>query len=532
MQGDYSRVTFDPKRHFTKVLMQQGRVLLDADYNEQTAILLHYLRQLAADVIGPHGGPAHDLGFAIGVSSAQGKINGLTIGSGRYWVDGFLCENEGDIKYSEQLPDKQHTKLGDLKFPLLVYLDVWERHITSVEDPRIREVALGGPDTSARMQLVWRIRVLELTIKPGIPNFLDCLTFETSDPWKGIITRPANLGTLTAWTDPGTVPATPCITSPESRYRGENQLYRVEIHHGGPEGEATFKWSRENAHVIFPIESIAETLVTVEHLGRDDRYGLEIGDWVEVVDDDTALDARNAEPEQLFQVEDIDTTELIVTLNGKPQAGGVASKHPFLRRWDHQEGNPSKGGLTLNETGAAKIDEGKPLNLENGIQIRFESHTPNAVYRAGDYWLIAARTATGDIEWPLDGANKPLPQRPHGVEHHYAPLGIVITDAAGAISVTDLRHTIDPVASCCPRVAVIQEPLNDDNVKFVAVVHPPLPGLRFHWTASVPVPGATDKDSLVVPLVKGFGRFVTATVVVEGFPDGCANSASGTAFKK
>ena len=66
MQGDFTRDTFDPTRHFSRVLIQQGRVQLDADWNEQTAILLHTLRTLtrglvaamhtalAAGVIPPH----------------------------------------------------------------------------------------------------------------------------------------------------------------------------------------------------------------------------------------------------------------------------------------------------------------------------------------------------------------------------------------------------------------------------------------------------------------------------------------------
>jgi hypothetical protein len=59
MKADFSRDTFNPLKHFSRVLMQQGRVQLDADWNEQTpAILLHYLRSLGADLIGPHGGPA------------------------------------------------------------------------------------------------------------------------------------------------------------------------------------------------------------------------------------------------------------------------------------------------------------------------------------------------------------------------------------------------------------------------------------------------------------------------------------------
>ena len=39
MSGDYSRNTFDPKQLFSRVLMQQGRVALDADWNESCAII-------------------------------------------------------------------------------------------------------------------------------------------------------------------------------------------------------------------------------------------------------------------------------------------------------------------------------------------------------------------------------------------------------------------------------------------------------------------------------------------------------------
>lgn len=524
MQGDYSRVTFDPRRHFSMVLMQQGRVLLDADYNEQTAILLHYLRQLAADVIGPHGGPASDLGFEIIVNGSTTKIHNLSIGRGRYWVDGFLCENDAIVKYTEE----QSSTVTALGTPLLVYLDVWERHITSVEDPRIREVALGGPDTSARAKVVSRVRFVKIDATNTTP--LDCLHFETSDQWQGIIANQNN-GMLTASTDQGTPPTTPCIASPDARYRGENQLYRVEIHQGGDKDHATFKWSRENASVVIPIESIADMLVTVEHLGRDDRFGLEIGDWVEVVDDDTALDAQSTTPEKLLQVKDIDTTELIVTLSGSPEAGDDDTKHPFLRRWDHQAGNAEKHGLTLSADGAAKIVEDKLLNLEDGIQILFKP--ANAVYRRGDYWLIPARS-TGDIEWPLDKHDKPAPHPPHGAEHHYAPLAIIAANPAGVLSVTDLRHSIEPIANCCPTVVVRQELVDADTVRFVAFVRPPMQGLKYHWTASVALPPGTDteKEFLVAPLIANHKLFVTATVVVEGFPDGCANSASATAFNK
>ena len=36
--GDFTRTTFDPTHHYSGVRMQQGRVQLDADWNEQLDI--------------------------------------------------------------------------------------------------------------------------------------------------------------------------------------------------------------------------------------------------------------------------------------------------------------------------------------------------------------------------------------------------------------------------------------------------------------------------------------------------------------
>jgi hypothetical protein len=58
-------------------------------------------------------------------------------------------------------------------------------------------------------------------------------------------------------------------------------------------------------------------------------------------------------------------------------------------------------------------------------------------YRSGDYWLVPARTATGDVLWPrgVDQARLPLAQPPHGVEHHFAPLGVATIDGNGVVTV-------------------------------------------------------------------------------------------------
>ncbi len=270
----------------------------------------------------------------------------------------------------------------------------------------------------------------------------------------------------------------PCVTSPESRYRGaENQLYRVEIHKSGPalngrtdengnptenaENAATFKWSRENGSVIFPIRKIEGEVIALEHLGRDSRFGLHPNDWVEVVDDDYILRDR-AEVEDLLQIMRVDYENGTVTLKSVPWLGAAKpEKHPILRRWDHQAGDQKSGGLRLSK-GAALVVEGRDeadstwLTLEDGVQIQFQpllAKGPN-IYRAGDYWLVPARVATGDVEWPKGPKENddrdliPIPLWPHGIIHYYAPLAIIKFDPSGQIEATStisLRRKLKPL---------------------------------------------------------------------------------------
>ncbi len=179
MKGDFSRQTFDPRRHHSAVLMQQGRVQLDADWNEQDAIGRYRDEKEAVDTIGRCGGPLHAAGFEITSDGQQ-----LFIGQGRYWVDGILVENDlGDLRYDQSgagetaavafdvqpyfagptLADQLAAMKENGAAAALAYLDVWERHVTALEDPRLREVALGGPDTTTRRQVVWQVKLLAIS---------------------------------------------------------------------------------------------------------------------------------------------------------------------------------------------------------------------------------------------------------------------------------------------------------------------------------------------------------------------------------
>jgi Family of unknown function (DUF6519) len=514
MKADLSRTTFNRLKRFTRVVAQQGRVQLDADWNEQSSIMLYQMRRLAADIFGPAGGPADNLGFELGVLD-PGLTTGasdFSIGGGRYYVDGILCELDAtshpisfldkkvqiadlsvdgrtfrtdqyvelmdgekkvaavqaritDVNYADRvltLTDISAFIGGKPKQPLLrrittfrtqpegalgtfdkglsqIYLDVWERLVTYVEDDAMREVALNGPDTSARTKVVWQLGALPVDAKA-------CMTPAQLQQ----ALQPANRGRLRARVRPGPADTDPCTIDPDSSYRGhENQLYRVEIHRGSAGGgKPTFKWSRENGAVVFPIASVSGGTVVLESLGRDDRFGLVESDWVEVQDDDSVL-ANRVDP--LFRVKVVQRGARRVILSGDVPTGigKDPSRHPLLRRWEQREGDDAAGGLTLDkQDNAAVIPTSSPgdtgwLALEDGVEIQFVD-PQNSVYRTGDYWLIPARVATGDIEWPSetvpgDPKKRPLSKFPDGVTHHYAPLGVVSLDGTKITRATECR---------------------------------------------------------------------------------------------
>jgi len=243
MKGDFTRLTFRPDKHYTSVLMQQGRLQLDSDWNEQADIQAHLYQTQVVDLIGAESGAptsendpnqktdkAYKDSFKISETSSNGED--LVIAPGRFYVKGTLCELEATLVEFEvasststqvnvrtlivdgrkfetdqwikvldnqkilQIKGEINTQTLDL--PLseaidqsgelsrvltyktqsdypnpepcnnglhLAYLDVWQRHITTIEDPGLREPALNIPDTTTRSKTVWQLKLQPLNRK-------------------------------------------------------------------------------------------------------------------------------------------------------------------------------------------------------------------------------------------------------------------------------------------------------------------------------------------------------------------------------
>jgi hypothetical protein len=413
MHGDFSRLTFQPDKHHTAVLSQQGRLRLDADDNEQAAIQTFLARRQTVDLIGQHAGPQDRLGFAIARADG-GPEPDLTIGAGHYYVDGILCDatrpDGTEWTYWSQPDaylDQERDELPDAGF--LLYLRVRERVVSAVEDADLQEKALGPalPGTTLRLRVAWQVLVAR-DFAPRGKNIRVAF-----DEW----VRNRRTSTCRAAVRverPEGADDDPCVVDPEAAYRGpENQLYRIEVHHGGAAGAATFKWSRDNGSVVYAVRELEGEWVTV--IGSSDDKPLpEVEDWVEVVDDSTQ---RDAEPAPLLQVVDVDFGARRVRLSGVPASGlgRDPARHPYLRRWDQR--TPGRGAPRP-VGGALPIVEDEWLTLEQGVQVRFQA---GGGYRPGQYWTVAARTLDGRVEWP-EADGEPAMRPPAGPDVHYAPL--------------------------------------------------------------------------------------------------------------
>lgn len=510
MSFDASRFTFDPWNDYAGVVMQQGRVQLDEDWNEWVAEVMRRIRTGTADMLGTAAVPRATTpnGFDIMPSASASGAFTLTIGRGRMYVDGLLAENHGlpapsplkwtdgsqsaptaparlwdpvldeltgttDVPYDQQpyYFAPMQAALPTTPGPHVVYVDVWQRELTHLQAPDLVEKAV-NVDTTERLQTVWQVKVLADT-GAGTACGADLGALLNA---AGIHPSAARL-TNDAIDVP--LPTDPCQIPSASGFKGlENQLYRVEIHQDGAQaGGASFKWSRDNATVATLVLQITATdTLVVQSVGRDDVLRFNPLDWIEITDDWQELNGLPGEIHQIKSIEDATRTITLQTPLASPasypvdgQGNTDAARHTRIRRWDQSGKVLAADGATvywdLDNPASATVPAGTiPLPpagtevmLENGVLVSFslDAAIPGGTYAARDFWCFAARTADGTVE-------KLVAAPPRGIHHHYAQLAVV-TFPDG---VSDCRTLWPPLpgggAGCCCDVTIGPADLKGD----------------------------------------------------------------------
>ncbi|MDY7090504.1 MAG: hypothetical protein SYR96_36120 [Actinomycetota bacterium] len=334
------------------------------------------------------GGPAPDelpeLDQILDLLNTELQLTESSVDTaGRYYVAGLPCVQVDDVLYSDQADpnDEELTPPGpgEIRHDT-VYLDAWTEPVTFVQDPAIREVALGGPDTSTRERVRHRVRVAQGGTTP------------TGDG--------TGFGRM----------------STEGTYTAEaNRLYLVEIDRPGDIGTATFRWSQENAAVVARvIEPVPpkSTVVTVEdasafHPGDLILLRKEFGAERHTVHQVTGNQITLAEP----------TGAQLARLRGANRPGfdtfSMADR-PMVQRWD------GFGVPIVADTDDETVSAATPLS--DGVLVRFSGDR----MLAGDYWSFTTRHLAADDP---DGGDTHIERldfaRPQGVRHHYATLAVI-----------------------------------------------------------------------------------------------------------
>lgn len=423
MNTQISAETFRRAQRYSGVYQQQGRMLRDADWNELVDVIKDRLTTALGDVVGS------GLPEGAGVLSATGPQ------FGRAYVDGIEAELVADPSFEGGTPNP-YANQADFPSPpalpasYVLYLDVWERVVSALEDADLLDVALHGADTCTRTQVLTQLKWCPLPSEGGTAACDD----SAQNPRSGDAVLTAAL--RGGGSGPGPDPCDPCAEQIDVSAPVGNYLFRLEVHsvEGTPTNptRVVLKWSSENGAEQHPVGSVPVDF---------------------------------AAPGYVFEQFD-DTTErqLGVHLAGGfvPSRGILSSSLPttgggYVRRWDgamafvftdggitlDTGSDPAASDLGVSLTAAANLDghgnvTGGTTSL--GLALRSLSLTlgvSGSQFVAGDYWEVLVRER--------DTSVRVLSPTPRGVIHHYLTLGQVSGGAFTPVPHSTQRFAFPPL---------------------------------------------------------------------------------------
>jgi hypothetical protein len=495
--SDITRSLDDIRQGYKAPVMQQGRVILDRDFNALQETLGAAIESDALDIVGPCGTP--DDGFAItipGISSTPDpslwvpprplKVPPLDpfdflISPGTMYVGGqpavFPGAHPGQLPFTYSYldqPDWIHPSdpgsLTAVPQQEFIYLHLFEQEVSGVEDPDLKDVALGGPDTTQRLRLMRRVERLPIKADDCASALAQARTF-----WhkQGFGFRPDTMQLLPqAALQVGFTQAAnasdPCDPVATGGYLGaDNQLIRVQISDAGDEGAGSGKllWGYDNASFLYRVTvSPDRKTLQLSQSPVDAFHGPKSGQVVEVLQTAAVLES-DPDASDPFHKQTI--VRCIAEVSGEvraladgydPGAGTVMLKgHAlpaeyvgdttpvFLRIWEAELGFDPWGG-TVELTDAAGVT--------TGVQVTI-TFPQNGKPPVGAYWMIAVRPSTPQAVYPERFLKAPQP--PDGPGQWICPLAVIDWTVAASsppadqLAVQDCRQKFDNLVDLTKR---------------------------------------------------------------------------------
>jgi Family of unknown function (DUF6519) len=477
MGSDRARVSYDPSRKWRGLVAQQGRVTVEADWNEAAAIDAADDRAVTLDVVGPVGTP--DNGYAVtatrpGSPPASGSPPGsaegdLTVGPGTLYLGGERLDLDAAVDLANQ-PDWLDPATGTLWVAPtppptsppsgtaneLVYLLAIEQEVSALEDPALTDVALGGPDT---MQ---RLRILQRFVRwPTQATSCDQAWSEVEAAWAGVGLKlnPASMRLeSTAALEVGfvTEPAPPNACEPVATggYLGaENQLIRVQVASVDSNGVPTIVWGFDDATFLYELtsaqpDSSGQLVLTFASAPVDSYHNPVAGQAVELLRDAASLspgDPGSATADGFIAAaagpvfaltQGYETSSGTVAIAGSLPAGYQGAEQLYLRVWQGSVPAPADTAVALTGAGAT-----------TGVTVTLSS--AGGGFHPGDFWRFALRPSVPNLTYPARYGV--TPQAPDGARVLACPVALVTWPAQGSPVVTSCIPPFDNLVELTAR---------------------------------------------------------------------------------
>ena len=461
MAGDRSRVSYDPGRKWRGLVAQQGRVTLDADWNEAATIGEERDRLMTLDAVGPFGTP--DAGYGVTATGTAGpaavpvpaRPGELTIGPGTLYLGGERLDLDVPVRYSTQ-PDWLDYSTDRLWVPTdvpdaagtsyeLVYLLASEQEVSATEDPALADVALGGPDTMQRR------RILQRFVRQPSPSGT-CAgawgAFVGSLGAKGLQFDQASMMIGSTTTLQVTLPpisdgSDPCKPTAAGGFQGaENQMIRVMVASVDDTGVPTIVWGFDDASFLYRLteatydSAARKATVTLASAPVDSFHHPRAEQAVELLRDAvklTATDYIAAPAGVVGQLSsDYDPARMRLVISGElhPDYLSAATSQLYLRVWQS----------------AVKVQSGVAAKLgDTGVTVTL---TSTGAFHPGDFWRFALRPVKPATVYPARYLTAPQP--PDGPRTFACPLA-VLTWANGNATVLNCVPPFDDLVQLTAR---------------------------------------------------------------------------------
>jgi len=411
MKTQISRDSFLPAQHYSGVYLQQGRMILDADWNELTDIQKARLVDALRDAIS--GATAAGGGIAGGAPRSGGlKVYANPDGSANIFIQPGTLYVEGVPAYlSAAAPiavDAQPDYPIQATYPgknIKLYADVWERSVSALERGDLMDAAMHGADTASRSQTMLQVKWCDFD-----PMLAD------KNPAKGNAPLKLRLRLVGSSGDA----CDPCASQINVDERIGNYLFRVEVHDYDATPGArvlTLKWSRDNGTEACAVATMPE--------------GFDQGDWVwEYFDDNTEKLLGN------HFASGIDSQKLRGLIQTSCSTPSDDYPKTYVRQWDgYIKVGLDSGALAEGRDRGVDLVEGPvdddahgrvalssgvlKINLElMELELATTVDGGNAAFVPGDYWLAPVREAKDESgDYVLGTAS--IGESPRGILHHY-----------------------------------------------------------------------------------------------------------------